>query len=709
MSSLPGSFPAPPNLDRLFSPRSVAFIGASPSPEKIAGRSLPILLEHGYPGRVYPVNPKYASLEGLPCYPSVEDLPEVPDVAFFMIRPNLVASALEQCARKRVPFAVVLSAGFEECGHGDLQRHILRIAREGNIRLLGPNCQGFAHFHSRTYLSFSTSLKGRSVEPGGIAYVSQSGAFGFSTFASAVERGVRFHSIVTTGNQADLDVVDVARYLLGDPRLSAILLYLEGLRPGEGERFVEMAQEAHGRGIPLGVLKGGNETATGEAVRSHTGAFTGENQVWKSLFRQYGVIPLEDAQDIADMGLLFETRRTLRGKRVGICTTSGGAGIVTSDRCAAEGLEIPRFSADLQRRIEPYIPIYGSPGNPVDVTAQITEAPEGYASCLQALAESGEIDMLLAVHTMLPESPAEKLTDQLLRVWKNSPVPMGCCWLTDDLHGMEQRRRIQAAGIPLFRSPRSMARAFGALAEWRILEREDAHTNLEGRKPQLPNLSEVPTEYEAKKILRQYDIPITREYLCSSLRDAMDAAEDLGWFVALKILSPQIPHKSEAGGVVLNVRGEEQLRNAYGRILEKARLYSPGAEVRGVLVQEMVPQGLECMVGMRRDPVFGPMILLGLGGIYAEILSDVSMRRAPISPETALHMIYRLRGYPLFRGDRGELPRDIKALQNLLLRVADLALVEDSLEELDCNPVFLFSKGEGLVVADAFMRRRSDP
>ncbi len=707
--SLPSaSFPAPPNLDRLFAPRSIALIGASPSPEKIAGRPLPMLVEHGYQGKIYPVNPKYDSLEGLPCVPSVEDLPEIPDVAFCMVRARLVPEVLEQCVRKKIPFAVILSAGFEECGNAELQQEILEIARRGNLRILGPNCQGFAHFHSRTYLSFSTSLKGCTVEPGGIAYISQSGAFGFATFASAVERGVRFHSIVTTGNQADLDVVDVARYLLEDPRLSAILLYMEGLRKSEGERFVEMVEEAHRRGVPVGILKAGSQNPTGEAVQSHTGAFTGENQVWKSLFRQYGVIPLEDAQDIADMGLLFETRRTLGGKRVGICTTSGGAGIVTSDCCVSRGLEIPRLSEDLRRRIEPYIPIYGSSRNPVDVTAQIMEEPEGYASCLQALAESGEIDLLLAVHTMLPDSPAEKLTDQLLRVWKSSPIPLGCCWLTDDLHGLEQRKRIQQAGIPLFRSPRSMARAFGALAKWRILEREDAYVNLEGRQPKLPDLSEAPTEYEAKKILRQYGVSVTREYLCSNLRDAMDAAEDLGWFVALKILSPQILHKSEAGGVVLNVRGEEQLRNAYGRILEKARLYAPEAEIRGVLVQEMVPQGLECMVGMRRDPIFGPMVLLGLGGIYTEVLGDVSMRRAPLSPETALHMIYQLQGYPLFRGDRGQPPRDIEALQELLLQISDLALLEDSLEELDCNPLFLFPRGEGLVVADALMRRRSD-
>ena len=356
--------------------------------------------------------------------------------------------------------------------------------------------------------------------------------------------------------------------------------------------------------------------------------------------------------------------------------------------------------------MDPYIPIYGSSKNPVDVTAQIMEEPEGYASCLQALEESGEIDLLLAVHTMLPEFAARKLTDQLVWLWERSEFPLGCCWLTDDMHGAGCRKRIQEAGIPLFRSPRSMARAFGAWAKWRVLEREDAHTNLKGRISLVAALSEEPTEYEAKKIVRQYGIPVTREYLCSSLRDAMDAAEELGWFVALKILSPHIPHKSEAGGVVLNIRGEEQLRNAYGRILEKARLYSPRAEVRGVLVQEMVPEGLECMVGMRRDPIFGPILLLGLGGIYTETLSDVSMRRAPISPETALHMIYQLQGYPLLRGDRGRPPRDIEALQKLLLQVADLALVENSLEELDCNPVFLFSRGKGLVVADALMRRR---
>ncbi len=701
-----------PQLEKLFLPRSVAVVGASPASDTISGRPLKLLREFGFSGNVFPVNPKYRTVAEYSCYPDVASLPETPDVVLVGVRASLVPSVMESCAARRVPFAVIFSSGFAESEDRGAQERILAIAREGGVRILGPNCQGMVNLVSRVPLSFSASLEGGRILPGHVAYVSQSGAFGFATFAMGNDRGVRFRYVVTTGNQADLDAIDVGRYVLQDPEVRLLLMYLEGVN--DGERFLRMIREAHERRVPVGVLKVGKSPSSRAAVRSHTAALTGDDAVWDAVFRQYSIISMEDAEDIVNLGLAFNAPQRPNGKRVAILTTSGGAGIVTADRCDDMGLAVPPLSETTQEEVRRHIPPFGSSLNPVDMTAQVINDPEGFPKCLRAVLDSPEVDMVVSVHSMITGEAGWSMARSLAEAWRKSTKPLACCWLIDEAHGGPFREFLREQGVPLFQSPRECVRSLAALAQWesaapgKIFLEKDSDGKEESAcpSPLLPSFSGTLTEYDAKRLLKTYGVPITREVLCASLSEARDAAETMGYPVALKVMSGDILHKTEAGVVALHLYSEEELRNAYGRLLERARTFAPHAHIQGVLVQEMVEEGLECLVGVKRDPLFGPIVAVGLGGIYVEVLRDLVLRKAPVDEATALNMIEQLKGYPLLAGARGQKKRDIVALASLLRIVSEFACAEPDLLELDVNPVFLRAEGEGVVAADALVLRR---
>ena len=692
-----------PDLHRLFAPRSVALVGASENLDSISGRPLRLLKEHGFSGRLYPVNPRHENIDGTPCFPDVGSLPETPDVVLVGVRAALVPGALEACAARGVPFAVIFSSGFAESHDPESERRMVEIARAGGMRLLGPNCQGMANFREDIPLTFSSSLLGRTPPPGGVAYVSQSGAFGFASAAQALDRGVRFHSVVTTGNQCDLDALDVGRYLLRDPDVRALLLYLEGVR--DGERFVNLAEEARSRGIPLGVLKVGRSPTSREAVQSHTAALAGDDAVWDAIFRQYDVFPLEDAEDIVNLGLVFGAPRRPRGNRVAILTTSGGAGIVTADRCFDAGLAVPPLPEETRRELERFLPSFGSSRNPVDMTAQVINDPQGYAGVLRAVETCAEVDMTIAVHSMVTGAAGESMARDLADSFDRSEKPTACCWLIDQRNGGAFLSFLRQRGVPVFSSPRECARALGALAR---VPREVTPSIPACPRPApvLGNFPPVLTEYDAKRALSAYGVPCSREILCATFAEARNAAAALGYPVALKVMSPAILHKTEAGVVALRLREEEELRNAYGRLLERAEKFAPGVPVQGVLVQEMVDGGVECFVGVKRDPLFGAMVAVGLGGIYVEVFRDAVLRRAPVSPQEGEAMVRSLRGYPLLAGVRGQKLRDVEALGRLIGAVSDFACSEEELLELDVNPVMVLEEGQGVVAVDALVTKK---
>lgn len=688
-------------LRKLFAPESIAIIGASSSLERLTGRTLRYLQSFGYGGAIYPINPKADVISGLPVHRNVTEVEGPVDLAILSIKAKLIPDALRACADKKIPFALIYSSGFSETGDRALQEEVSAIARDGGIRVLGPNCQGLANFAEGIPLTFTGALY-EVPRPlsGHVALVSQSGAFGFSSFGVGLEHGVRFRYVATTGNQSDLDAVECADYVLEDPEVRLLMLYLEGLEDGAG--FLRLVRKARERDIAVAVLKAGRSPSAREAAKSHTAALTGDDRVWSAVFSQYGVIPMEDIDDIIGIGQVLGAEKRMSGGRSAILTTSGGAGIVMADCLNDVGLSVPVFSHDTRSRIEAAIPPFGASRNPVDMTVQISEQPENFRSVFDAVQEDPELDSIVTSLSMIVGHAGDVMTDTMIESYAKSPKPQAAVWMIDHQHGGSFIQRLKTAGIPIFQSFRQCARALRELNRWGAFK-PPAAPDVGGDAPILPQWTEAMTEYDAKVFLSRYGIPVTRERLCLNLEEACDAAEELGFPVALKGMAASVLHKTEAGIVALDLRSFEELRGALKTVRKHLADYVGNGDVQGFLVSEMVRGGFECIVGVKRDPVFGPMIAVGLGGIYVEVLGDVSLRHGPVDEEEALNMIRQLKGYSFLSGTRGSKPRDIRALASIVSRVSRLAAIETDLLELDINPVFVLEEGKGAVAADALV------
>ncbi len=695
------------DLSLLLSPRSVAVVGASENLESISGRPIKLLRRFGFKGGIFPVNPNRKTVAGLECYPDIRSLPITPDVVLVGVRARLVPEIVGQCSERGVPFSIIFSSGFAESTDPAAQEEILLKARVGGMRILGPNCQGLVNLADSIPLSFSASLDSDKRLLGGVAYISQSGAFGFASFAMAADSGVGFRYVVTTGNQADLDLVDFGMAFAADPEVRLLVIYMEGL--SKGDRFIEMLRFAAERNVPVAVLKVGKSPTGQAAVKSHTAALTGEDEAWRTIFRQYGVIEIEDSDDIADLGKIFGPAKAPRGKRVGVITTSGGAGIIMADRAYDLGLRVEPLPDRTRESLDKFVPPFGSTRNPVDLTAQVINDPDSFKSSLEAVLDCPEIDMAAVVISMITGDSGWAVTRDIIEVSKNASKPLACCWLINKEQGGPFLEELRKGEIPLFGSPRRCAWALARLSDWMARPALPGRAPSDPGEPFLPRLPENLTEYDAKRLLVRWGVPVTREILCASLEDALSAASEIGYPVALKVVSPDIIHKTEAGAVALRLKDEEELRNAFGRLLERSLKAMPGARVRGMLVQEMVTGGVECMIGVKRDPVFGPFVAVGLGGIYVEILKDLSLRHAPVDSEEARLMITSLRGFPLLSGARGSAPKDIDALAEMVSRVSLMSLAEESLAELDINPVLVLDQGKGAIAVDAAAIRGSRP
>ena len=688
-------------LRKLFAPRSVAIVGASSDPERLTGRTLRYLQSFGYTGALYPINPKAEAIAGLPVHRDIAEIDGPVDLAILSVKAERIPEVMRACADKKVPYALIYSSGFSETGNRALQEEVSAIARKGGIRVLGPNCQGLVNLAEGVPLTFSGALYDvpRPVA-GHVALVSQSGAFGFSSFGVGMEHGVRFRYVATTGNQSDLDAVECSDYVLEDPEVRLLMLYLEGLEDGEG--FLRLVRKARERGIAVAVLKAGRSPSAREAAKSHTAALTGDDRVWSAVFSQYGVIPMEDIDDIIGIGQVLGAEKRTNGGRSAILTTSGGAGIVMADCLNDVGLAVPEFSSATRARVEAAIPPFGASRNPVDMTVQISERPENFRSVFDAVQEDPELDAVVTSLSMIVGRAGDVMTDTMIESYSRSPKPQAAVWMIDHHHGRDFIERLKGAGIPIFQSFRQCARALRALKGWGTF-RPHGVSRADAEAPILSDWGAEMTEYDAKVFLSRYGIPVTRERLCENLEEACDAAEELGFPVALKGMAASILHKTEAGIVALDVRSFEELRGALKTVRRNLEAHAGNGGVQGFLVSEMVRGGFECIVGMKRDPVFGPMIAVGLGGIYVEVLSDVSLRHGAVDEDEALDMIRQLKGYSFLSGVRGSRPRDVRALARIVSRVSQLAVAETTLLELDINPVFVLEEGKGAVAADALV------
>jgi len=703
-------------LEPLFNPSSIAVIGASQNPDKPGGRPINALLDKGYRGRIYPVNPARQTINGIKCYPSILEVPDQVDLAIVSVAAEQVYHTLEECIAKGVQAAVIFSSGFAEMGPEgrEEQKRITHLARKSGLRMLGPNCLGLVNTLNGVMASFAfiVDLPELPEKDRVLGFVTQSGYFGSIIYASALDKGVGFNYFISVGNEADLEFADLLDYMVHDPYTKLMGGYLEGAK--DGGKLRRVAEEALEKEKPILVMKVGRTSAGSRAAASHTGSLAGSDLVYDAFFRQTGILRIDDYTDLIAFTPLFLSGRLPRGRNTAIIATSGGAGVTMSDLCESLGLNVIPLREETREKMDRVLPSYASSKNPVDLTAAFMTRPELVVDCLKAVCADPEVDIVICSVHFLSTPPDDPIIKEIIEVCKGTDKLVLMNPFVFPGTGMDPGSlEIARAGIPTNPDTRNTIRALSFLAlysenlvrrrgpEYRVRPAGSTRPDLDG----LIRPGQSLSESEAKAVLTRYGVPVTREALAATPDQAVARAREIGYPVVLKVDSPDILHKTEAGALKLNLNNDQEVRAAFGEILGNARSYKPGARINGVLVQEMLPGGTEVIVGVTRDPVFGPVVMFGLGGIFVEVLKDVSFRVAPVSPGDAREMIEEIKGSAVLRGVRGKPAVDVEAIVDVILKVSDLVTdYRDSIEELDINPLVAYPKG--VKAADAVLVTR---
>ena len=713
-----------PDLGKLLWPKSVAVIGASSDTHGLRGRIVEIMKGHPYAGTIYPVSRSAAEVQGLKAYASVADLPAPADLALLIIPARFVPEELERCGSAGIKAAVILSSGFaEEPGMSGtrLQDEIATIARRHDMAVIGPNAEGFANTAAALCATFSPAVEAspRPLLPPGsprgeVAVIAQSGGMGFAFFDRGRPKNLAFRYIVTTGNEACLDVFDFVDYMLDEGKTDVFLLLIEDVKSPVS--FRRVAEKALRAGKPLIVGKIGQSDAGIRAAASHTGALAGSAAAYRAMFERYGVIEGRDLDDMVDIAAAFVACGGLlpAGKRVGICTSSGGGGVWVADACMTAGLAVPELDAETRSAIDVHLPSYGTSQNPVDVTAQGVHKV-GYAEFARLLARSPAIDGVIMVVTARASRFIEDDRERLRRFARETTKPV-LMW-SYTLPSERNVDILSEAGFPLFTSVHNCARTMSLMADYRTARerllrsvdvRPPPSTGLAAARAALTAAGRVLCEWDARRVLACYGIGGDVGKLARSADEAEAAARVLGVPVALKVQSPDIVHKTEAGAVALAVATPMEARAAYERVLAAAKRHAPDAHVIGVLIQPMAPPGREVILGVSSDAQWGPMLMVGLGGIFVEKLNDTALAPVPLDADQAQALIARLKGACLFEAYRGLPAGDLDALADLMVRLSRFAADHgDEIAEIDLNPVIVHAQGQGVSVVDALIVRRS--
>ena len=690
---------------RLISPRSVAMIGASADFNKLNGRPLKHLIEKGYGGRILPVNPKYKEIGGHPCYPSIADLPEAADLAVVAVPAADVIASIEALGRRGVRAAVIFSSGFGETGPEGkaLEAKLLETARKAGVVLCGPNCLGFVNAFDNLYATFSQYADG-DVAAGPVAFVTQSGAFGTATAALIRQRGLGLGYFISTGNEADLSFAELMTAVVEDPRIKVAAGYLEGLH--DGDALVRLAQRCHALGKPLVIAKVGRRAAGQKAAASHTGALAVEDTVLDAVLRQYGVLRARNEEHMLDMLEALVQPRVATGFGLGIATMSGGAGVMMADRADEVGLAVPELGAETRARIARVMPAFGASANPVDVTGQFLADPAIMREAVVAMMDDPAIHVGI-VWLQLMAAHVDKLVKLFCEIRDRTSKPLFICWTAAPAEAV---LRLRAEGITVFGAGERAVEAAAALARAhadraRVLSRPTPTVPAQA----LADVADgVQPSAEATARLQAAGVPMAPVTLARTADEAVAQWRQAGGAVALKIESPDITHKTEVGGVLLGIDDETAIRQAFERLLSGARTAQPGARLDGVLVQRMASGHVELVIGVQRSPVFGMVVMVGLGGILVEVLKDVVFRRAPFAESEALDMLSELRASAILDGVRGKPGVDREAIARMLARLSQWAAgMQPVLAELDLNPVLVGASGP--VAVDCVMVFRRQP
>ncbi len=698
------------NLDALLKPRAIAIVGATPDVRRVGGRPLSFLRRYAFPGRIYPINPKYDNIDGTPCFPSIDALTDTPDLAVIAVPATGVLDAVRACQTRGIPAINIYTSGFGEIGaEGQVMQDALRdmAERHGTV-ICGPNSQGVANFLDNMCANFSSTLGRDKVAPGPVAFAGQSGLFAGVLAAECYSRGLGIGYLISTGNEVAADISDFIAYMAADPRIRVVAGYLEGVR--DGGKLLAAARAARAHGKPVVILKVGRSADSAAAAASHTGSLAGSYEIYQAAFRQAGVIEVDDIEAFYDAIELFATGATATaGNRIGIVTNSGGIGVFASDKVLELGMAMAKFGDPTTAAISERLPAFGSPRNPVDFTLQAFHDAESVGSHVRNVKLDDNVDAVAAFFgVQMLNIPA--VVDAMSSANAVNQKPMVVGWMHGDPDGP---KGLRAVGIPTFADPLRALKALRTLVDFgrapapattpqiragkRIRSAADMISGWarQGRRQLAENAG--------KTILAAAGVPVARAVLAADAEAAVRAAEDIGYPVVLKVESADIPHKTEAGGVRIGIDGPASVRTAFSGIMAAARAYAPTAVLDGVSVHEFIDDATELIVGIKRDPVFGPVILLGAGGILAEILKDTALRVLPLSEGDAEAMIGSLSLYPVLAGARGRPPRDVAAVAEVVQTVAALALVSENLAELDINPLMVRKAGEGVRAADALI------
>ncbi len=693
-----------PIINAVLKPKSIAVIGASTNPEKIGYKVVQNLKDCGYQNPVYPINPDAEEILGYKCYANIKDVPYVVDMAVITVPARFVATVTRDAGEKGVKGVSIITSGFSEVGDHALEDEIVSIAREYGMRIIGPNIIGVLSNSDKMNASFYNYLP----FDGKAALVSQSGALLIAMAAATYTRRVGFDKMISIGNQADLDFADLITYLNEDENTSCITLYIEGIK--DGPKFMDAARKCT---KPIIALKAGNSAHGAAAAASHTGSLAGSAKVYQAAFEQSGVAQAEDLNDMFDTTLALSLQPVMKGDNLLIVTNGGGVGVLATDAAEKYGLPLKFAPEDVQVELRKHMPSFGSAKNPVDITGGA--GLEGYYEGVKYSYAHPWVDGMVVLYCETSVTEPQEIAEAIYNAQKESGVtgkPFAVSFIGGERCEKATEWLIEH-GIPTYNAPDLAVKALASLRKQDELL-QTAHNGM--YKPSDVDSAKAReiiagarakgrdalTEVEAKNVFKAYGLPVTPTALAHNVEEAIQMAEEIGFPVVMKIVSPDILHKSDAGAVKVNIKNEQGVRDAWKTIMDNSLAYKADAEIDGLAVQEMAPWATEVIVGSVNDATFGPTLMFGLGGIFVEVMKDVTFKVAPINEATALEMQSEIKSAKILAGTRGEAPRDQKALANVLAHYSYMVYdLKDEIAESDANPVIVYEEGQGAAVVDA--------
>lgn len=700
------------SLDAIFAPKSIAVLGASSTKGKVGHDIFANILQNGYTGTLFPVNPGANSILSVKCYKSILEIPDPVDLAMIILPPKVALSAVRECVKKGVKGIIIISAGFKEVGGEGamIETQIKEICKEAHIRVVGPNCLGV--INPSPEVSLNASFSARMPAYGNISFISQSGALCTTVLDFAADRGFGFSKFISIGNKADVDELDLLKYYHKDDKTDVVMLYMEELQRDTKEFIEEVKTITSGDDhTPVLAIKSGRSAAGAAAAASHTGSLAGSDSVYDAIFAESGIYRCETVNQLFDYSEAFSCKKRLQNNRVAIVTNAGGPGIIATDMTITSGLELAVLSPETIEELHRYLPPTANFHNPIDVIGDA--AKDRYENTLATVISDSSVDGVLIILTPQSMTDAVGTAEAIVKIAKRTQKPISCSFMgvVDVSKGV---KILQTNKIPVYPFPENAAAALGALyrgTRWlnrKILpqypltfDRERAKQLIDGH---LAEGKDTLDELEGSELLKCYGFKTLPMAVAKDEAHAVTLAEEIGYPVVLKIVSPQILHKSDASGVKVNITDSEGATAAFREIVKNARAYNEKAEIHGVLVQKMAPKGEEVILGINRNPgKGGHSLMFGLGGIFVELFKDVSFRIAPVGRNNARRMIRSIKGYPMLNGFRRRPLADIETIEKSLVALSNLAVDFPIIKELDINPLLVYKKGEGAVVADVMI------